>query len=188
MNRRVRLILLALALVLWMSALGSIIWYQADRSGMLAALCEAGLPNLSRPAAIKAEDLGCAIVGPRRRIEGVLLTGFEASNLFLSDLGPAPPGGGFTGSTWWTCNQQSGCDRRLDRQLSEEIPGLCDTGLAHVTAYGWATETPGRYGHLGVYARQFFVDEVVDVGPPPAQLVARLRRDRGQLGHENCLR
>jgi hypothetical protein len=186
MRRLVRPILFALALLCGVSAVGGYFWYRKDRSGMLAFLCKAGLPNFSRPAPINADDLGCGILSPRRRVEGVLLTGFEASNLVINDLGPAPEGGGFTGSTWWRCNQQRGCDQRLDRQLDEEIAGLCDTGLARVTAYGWATETPGHYGHLGVYSREFFVDEIVNVGPPPADLVAHMRRERNQPENASC--
>jgi hypothetical protein len=186
MRRLVRPILVALALIGVVSAIAGTVWYHQDRSGMLSFLCKAGLPNFSRPGVIRSEDLGCAIVGPRRRVQGVLLTGFEASHLVTTDLGPAPAGGGFTGSTWWTCNQQTGCDQRLGRQLREHAAGLCDTGLASVTAYGWATETPGHYGHLGVYAREFFVDEVVAVGPPPADLVERMRRERGPSEHMRC--
>jgi hypothetical protein len=185
MRRLAKPILLALILLLGLAAVGANVWYQKDRSGMLSFLCRAGLPNYSRPAEINAVGLGCAIVGPRRRVQGVLLTGFEASNLIRNDLGPVPEGGGFTGSTWWTCNQQRGCDQRLDRQLNEEIAGVC-ARLASVTAYGWVTETPGHYGHLGVYSREFFVDQVESVGPPPPDLVERMRREMGQPENARC--
>lgn len=168
-----------------MSASGTV-WYLRDRPGMLGALCKAGLPNFSRPATIRADDLGCTVLGPRRRLRGVLLTAFEASNVVEHDLPPPAEGGGFTGSTWLTCNQAKGCDERLDRQLDQKIAGLCDVRLASFTAYGWATESSGHFGHLGVYAREFFVDEVVDVGPPPAALVARMRRMWSQADVGDC--
>lgn len=152
------------------------IWYQQDRPGMLGALCKAGLPNFSRPSIIEADDLDCAILGARRRLKGVLLTSLEVANLVENDLPPPPAGGGFTGNTWMTCSQVKGCDGRMNRQLDQKIAGLCGARLASFTAYGWATETPGHFGHLGVYAREFFVDEVVAVGPPPASLVEKMRR------------
>lgn len=186
MRRRTRSILFVLVAAFGATLLGGLAWYQQDRARMLAALCEAGLPNLSRPSVVQSSDLGCSIVGRRRRVTGVLLTGFEASNLVKSDLPPPPQGGGFTGSTWLTCNQVKGCDTRLDTQLDQKIAGLCDTGLATVVADGWATETSGHYGHLGVYAREFFVDEVVAVGPPPPDLVERMRRHWAEAGIGQC--
>ena len=161
-------------------------WYRHDRAGMLTALCAAGLPNFSRPTVVKPRDLGCKILGPRRRVSGVLLTGFEASNLIESDLPDPAQGGGFTGNTWWTPNQVKGGDERLDRQLAQPIGGLCQTGLASVVAYGWATETPGTYGHLGMYAREFFVDDVEKVGPPPAAVVQKMRRRWSEAGLRGC--
>jgi hypothetical protein len=85
-----------------------------------------------------------------------------------------------------TCNQVRGCDKRLDIQLEQRIAGLCDTRLASIVADGWATETPGHYGHLGAYARQFFVDEVLAAGPPPADLIERMRRRWADDGTGQC--
>jgi hypothetical protein len=164
------------------------IWFQRDRTAMLATLCEAGLPNFSRPRVVDADRLGCDILSTRRRVSGVLLTGFEASNLIENDLPASPEGGDFTGgATWFECNQVTGCDEKLGRQLRPRIPGVC-AGLARITGYGWVTETPGNYGHLGGYAREFYVDEVVDVGPPPPALVARMRREEAEAGFGECPR
>jgi hypothetical protein len=168
------------------AAIGAYAWYRADRTGMLQSLCEAGLPNLSRPSIVDADDLDCTILGPRRRVKGVLLTGFEASGFIENDLPPPPKGGGFTGGTWWTCNQVRGCDRKVEKQLERPVPGLCDTSLASVVVYGWPTVTPGRYGHLGVYAREFFVDEVESAGPPPPALVDRMHRQWAKAGLDKC--
>lgn len=187
MRQRTRSVLTLLVAACGATLLVGLGWFQRDRARILGALCEAGLPNLSRPSVVQASDLGCSIVGHRRRVTGVLLTGFEASSLIESDLPPSPKGGGFSGSTWFTCNQLKGCDKRLDNQLNQKIAGLCDTGLATVVAYGWATETSGHYGHLGVYAREFFVDEVVAVGPPPPDTVDRMRRRYAEAGAGQCL-
>jgi hypothetical protein len=154
---------------------------------MLKGLCKAGLPNFSRPAIVDSDHLGCAILGPRRRVSYVLLTGFETSSMVRSDLPPPPRRIGFQfGDTTKTCNQVKGCDRRVDWQLARKIPGLCGTGLASVTAYGWVTETPGRFGHLGSYSREFYEDEVVAVGPPPPDLVASMRRRLVEAGVTSC--
>ena len=162
-------------------------WYREDRTGMLASLCEAGLPNFSRPSIIDPDELGCTILGPRRRVAGVLLTGFEASSLIENNLPPPPAGGGFSNGTWWECNQVRGCDEKVERQLDTRISGLCHVSLASVVAYGWVTETPGHYGHLGVYARKFFVDEVETAGPPPPALVEEMLREWVQAGIGTCL-
>ena len=181
-----KFLLLAMALFSFAALVAGTIWFHRDRTAMLASLCEAGLPNFSRPSVVEADVLGCVILGPRRRVSGVLLTGFEDSNLIESDLPPSPDGGDFTGgATWFTCNQVTGCDERLESQLRRRIPGVC-AGLARVTAYGWVTETPGDYGHLGGYAREFYVDEVVAVGPPPPALVARMRSDWAEADLGEC--
>ena len=186
MRLRLNLILVgSVALVAAISVAGTV-WYQRDRVGMLGRLCQAGLPNFSRPANIEAKELGCAVLGPRRRVDGVLLTAFEAANFIENDLPPPPEGGGFTGSTWWTTGRKSKLDEKLDQQLELDIPGLCDLGLAKVTAYGWATESPGEYGHLGVYAREFFADEIVAVGPPPPKLVSQMQRRWARDGIGEC--
>jgi hypothetical protein len=187
MKLRLNAALAGLALICAAIATAGFLWFQKDRAGMLSALCEAGLPNFSRPASVPADMLGCAILGPRERVRGVLLTGFEASNFMAADLGPPPAGGGFTGNTWYICNQVRRCDRgRLARQLDQPITGLCRVGLASVVVDGWATITPGNYGHLGVYSREFFEDQVVDAGPPPASLVEDMRQRWGEAGVGTC--
>lgn len=168
------------------AALAGTAWYYRDRTAFLSGLCQAGLPNFSRPASVRKSDLGCVILGPRQRVSGVLLTGFEASNLIESSLPPLPGKGDDTGSTWLTCNQQTGCDERLNAELRKRIPGLCGIGLSSVAAFGWVTEIPGNFGHMGVYSREFFVDRVVTVGPPPPALVKRMQRDWASVGLGEC--
>jgi hypothetical protein len=168
------------------AALAGITWYYRDRAAFLGGLCQAGLPNFSRPTAVRRSDLGCVILGPRQRVSGVLLTGFEASNLIDNSLPPLPRKGDVPGTTWLTCNQQSGCDEKLEEELSKQVPGLCGIRLASVVAFGWTTETPGKFGHLGLYSREFFVDQVVAVGPPPTALVKRMQREWASAGLDEC--
>lgn len=182
----IKLICVGILAVVVSAALAGLTWYHRDRTAFLGSLCQAGLPNFSRPAVVRQSDLGCIILGPRQRVSGVLLTGFEASNLIENSLPSLPHKGGAPGTTWLTCNQQTGCDEKLDKELSKQIPGLCGTGLASVVAFGWVTETPGEFGHLGLYSREFFVDQVVAVDPPPPALVKRMQREWASAGLDKC--
>jgi hypothetical protein len=155
------------------------IWYHQDRPGMLQSLCKSGLPNFSRPAVVAAHDLSCNVLGPKRRVKGILLTGFEASSFITEELGPPPAGGGFSGSTWFSCNQVGGCDPRVDAELERSRKLACGTGLATIVVEGWPTVTSDHYGHLGSYSREFFADRVVAVGPPPDWFVRKWRKRLG---------
>ena len=100
MRKAVRTSLMTLAVLFAGAGVAGASWYHQDRPGMLQKLCKAGLPNFSRPSVVRKADLGCNVLGPKVRVSGVLLTGFEASNFIENDLGPPAPGGGLTGSTW----------------------------------------------------------------------------------------
>lgn len=162
-------------------------WYAWDRAGMLGALCEVGLPNLSRPATIDAEELGCTILGPRVLVKGVLLTGFETSSLVRSDL-PEPKVGRepTTGNTWWDYRGDGKMTKVLGEELRRPRPGICNTGMATVTAYGWPSESAGRFGHLGLYARVFYADELVNVSPPSNDLILNYAKARATIGLPSC--
>jgi len=171
--------------LLGITTVGGFAWYKQDRAGMLSRLCEAGLPNFSRPSIVRADDLGCAILGPKTRVEGVLLSGFEAANFMSKDLGPPPSGGGFTGSTWYTANHSSPRNDQLDRQLERRMPGIC-VGLATLVVDGWPTVTAGNYGHLGIYSREFYAERVISVKPPPNDMVDRMRSMNAKSGITHC--
>jgi hypothetical protein len=176
----------AAALILAVAGISFTLWYHHDRPAMLGQLCRLGLPNFSRPAVVSARDLGCAVLGQRVRVRGILLTGFEAANFSSPDLGPPPKPGGFTGSTWYTLNQTAPRNLAVDRQLEQRLPGLCNTSLASLEVEGWATVSPGNFGHMGIYAREFFEDRVIAVGPPPREFVERLRRRFRRGGLMEC--
>lgn len=159
-------------------------WYWRDRPQMLEALCEAGLPNFSRPASVSPETLGCVILSKKGRYRGVVETAFEHSFLISDDL--PPTGGVRPGNAWFTCNQATGCDPRLEAQLHQPIPGVCLVSLASVTADGWITESPGGYGHLNMAEREFYSDRVISVGPPPPANVKEHQKMWAEMGGGEC--
>lgn len=147
------------------------LWYRHDRTAALAAACRMGLPNFSRPAQISADTLGCTILGPRQRVRGVLVTGFEESSLHSPDLERAPERGG-RGGVWYEASET----RKLDPVLARKLKGLvsgADDAVATLTVEGWATVTPGGYGHLGQYSRIFYADRVVAIDPAPRDFLLR---------------
>lgn len=150
------------------------VWYVRDRAGLLSTLCKAGLPNYSLPPVLHESDLGCTILGPKRRVSGVLYTSFENARFEPDELSSDSRGQGDRSGTWYTPNQTAKRNAALDRQLGQRIPGVC-TFMASVVVEGWTTVTPGRFGHLGMYGREFFEDRLLEVKPPPPTLVAQLR-------------
>lgn len=158
-------------------------WYQQDRIGMFSTLCNAGLPNLSRPSVVRKEDIGCEILGPRRLVSGMILNSGTGARFLESNLPPAPKNVRI-GATTVSCNQSKGCDKRENLQYEEKIPGLYCAGIAKVVAFGWATETPAQYGHAGGSTREFFQDEVVTVGRPSASFIAKFTRNMPEANDE----
>lgn len=165
---------IAIAAILGIGICTLLVAYTRDREGTLRQLCKAGFPNLSRPSYVRATDLQCKILGPKRRVSGILITGDEASNLLTNDLGP--------GTTWFLSNQTQPRSPALDKQLSTPVKGVCDTGMASVTVEGRATVSLGTYGHLGSYARTFFVEKVISVRPPPTRVVRKWQAGFAQMG------
>lgn len=165
---------IAVAIILGIAICTLLVAYTRDRERTLRQLCKAGFSNLSRPSYVRATDLQCKILGPKRRISGILITGDEASNLLTNDLGP--------GTTWFLSKQTQPRSPALDKQLSTPVKGVCGTGMASVTIEGRATVSPGTYGHLGSYARTFFVEKVISVGPPPTRIVREWQAGFAQLG------
>lgn len=156
------------------------LWYLADRVNMISTLCHVGLPNLSRPDVVESRMLGCAVLGPKVRVKGVLLTGSETARFMSDELGPAPASDRKAG-TWYTPNQTRRFDK-VDRELSKHIPGLCNTRLALLTVEGWPTVSAGTFGHLNSYSREFFEDKVLTVSPPPPALINRMRAEFAKSG------
>lgn len=141
------------------------LWYQHDRTAALAAACKAGLPNFSRPPEIRAEALGCTILGPKRRVRGVLVYGFEEASLHSPNLEAAPEKGG-RGGVWYEDSVAKPLDPALARR-AKTFESQDSGAAATITVEGWMTLSPDHYGHLGQYSHQFYADRVVAVDPPP---------------------
>jgi len=76
----------ALVLGLIVATVGGLaIWHQMDRVQFIQTLCEAGLPNLSRPSEVDAKYLGCTVLGPKRRVHGFAEGAFEHSAIVIGD-------------------------------------------------------------------------------------------------------
>jgi hypothetical protein len=126
---------------------------------------------------VAADELGCAILGPKRAYEGILLTGFEASNFRSSDFEQVEGMESDDTRAWFNC-PPGGCGDLLETQLDQRVLGECEsvhfhsgTGIASVKVIGWVTQSPGNYGHLGQYPREFYALEIIDVSPPPTGFV-----------------
>jgi hypothetical protein len=176
------------AVVAAITAAAGGIWFQRDRTGMLHSLCTAGLPNFSRPPIVRPNDLGCNILGPERRIKGILLSGFEASHFLTDQLGPEPRYTGFGGGTWFTCNQFKGCDYGVGAQVGRKTVNICGANAVTLVVEGWPTVSPERYGHLGMYRREFFMDRIVAAGPPAESFVRyyKARWEKGGFTEKDC--
>lgn len=162
--------------VLAIVGVGVLVWYQIDRPGVLRSMCEVGLPNLSRPSGVDADQLGCVILSPKGRYSGLLITGFEASNFSSPDFPPITSELGPDDDRAWFHCPSSGCDK-LDVQLDKNYLRSCikddlfHTGFATIEVEGWVTESAGEFGHLGAYPREFFADKIIRVSPPPRDVI-----------------
>lgn len=138
------------------------------RTAVFKGLCEAGLPNLSRPPEVPARHLGCAVLGPKQTVQGFVSTGFEASHLIMGDQVVTDQYGFLNESAW--LSGTDGLEQRgeaaLDGVLSVRRPGLCGGRLAKVTLEGWMTVSPGGFGHLNLAEREFFAYRVISATAP----------------------
>jgi len=149
-------------------------WYAVDRTAMIGGLCRAGLPNLSRPHDVDARRLGCAVLGPKQRVTGILLGDFELSSLVMGDRLRFDQNDEVTNETAWFSATDGLAERggdRLREQMGRYVPGGCGMRIGSITVDGWMTESKGSYGHLGMAEREFWADRVVSIGPPSAEAV-----------------
>jgi len=185
-NRRIRVVAIVLALI----GAGLAGWYLVDRTGMLEGMCKVGLPNQTRPPEIKAEDLGCTILGPEQTYTGVLISGFEASNFSSEQFASLPDDQGRDAKISWFVCPLDGCGDALEHQLGRNPFPNCEseetrlgrTGMASVTVVGRVSLSREGYGHLGTYPREFFASKILAVAPPPAELVAEWEWAKRQRG------
>lgn len=180
---------LALGLAAVVAIGGLAIWRQINRVHFVQTLCEAGLPNLSRPRVVPADQLGCAVLGPTRRVAGFVETSFENSTLIV---GPRPlydQRGLLNETAWFTAT--SGLATRggeaLRLELSAPRPGLCGRRMAAVVVEGWMTVSEGGFGHLNLSPREFYAGRVLSASPPSAEILESERRElSGRLPTGAC--
>ena len=141
-----------------LTGIGLAAWYRLDRTAMVQAVCKAGLPNLSRPKQVDARELGCTVLGPRRRVSGFLESGFEHSRLIVGDR--------YRHEAPWLSGTPGFMERGGDGLARVYGQGGEDCGLLRVmrvTVEGWTTVSKGRFGHLGMASREFYADRIVSL-------------------------
>lgn len=163
---------------LLVTILGLITWYWIDRPSILQSACVIGLPNYSVPSELEQDEVGCAILGPASRYNGLLITGFEASNFSSPDFPPVHSEFGPDDTRAWFNCPQNGCGDALASQLDRDYLDGCigsplfHTGFAKIEVEGWVTISKGAFGHLGAYPRDFYASRVVTVSSPPDDVIA----------------
>jgi hypothetical protein len=137
-----------------------------DRAAILAKACDAGLPNLSRPAAISPETLGCTIVGERRTFSGIVFSSDHGSSIALARSETDPI------ALWFDRSFPA-----LARQIDKSERQYC-VRAASVSLTGWQTVGSGSFGEMGFAKRQIFVDQVAVAGPLPQSEINKIGKDR----------
>lgn len=169
MKRIVAVSAVALTAVLLIGAAGLAGWQAYDRVGMIQTLCEAGLPNLSRPPDVDARALDCAVLGKKQRLRGFVSTSFENATLMIGEQVELTPQGFFKNASAWYSGTTGLSERgggSLGRELQKLHPGLCGLRVAKVEVEGWMTISPGQYGHLGGADREFYIYRIISAMTP----------------------
>lgn len=159
-----------------MAVLGAVVligWWYADRPSIARVICEAGMPNLTRPNDLAKDELGCLPLSERREISGLTLSlSTFRSNLFEPYEGEEKLLGGY--SAWLVCLPGRCVDRMkmLDSLPPRECKLIPDgVPLSWMRIEGWVTLEDGQYGDLGLFRRKFYVDRIVEVSSPPIELL-----------------
>lgn len=166
------------------TALGGLaIWHQTNRVHFVQTLCEAGLPNLSRPSGVEADSLGCGVLGPRRRVSGFLFGDYHGRMLVVGDAIRFDDHGAFANEVLDMAGTTGRSRRGWDdlRDMGRNAPEACFLTIWRVTMDGWSTETDGLFGYGGPPSRGFFADQLVSIEPVTPAQVAGL--NGGMLKH-----
>lgn len=152
------------------------IWHQTNRVHFIQTLCEAGLPNLSRPGGIDADRLECVVLGPSRRVSGFLLGEYHLSALLVGDAVRLDDRGVLANEVLDMAGGSSRSDFTLSdlREMREKAPDVCHLTIWRVTLDGWSTETDGPYGYSGLPSRGFFHERLVAIEPVTRAQVAEI--------------
>lgn len=171
--KRLSIVCLALIVLLAGGVAADFALRPSHRIAAIAGLCEVGLPNLSRPPEVDADQLRCAVLGPRRTVTGFLESGFELSRIVVGDRYYLDDRGFTNESAWFSGThgviQRSGeTFRALDHEKSED----CTLTVARVTVEGWMTVSKGSFGHLGFASREFYAYRILSAEPARAEDLA----------------
>jgi hypothetical protein len=147
-----------------MMLIGGATIYRANRAVILAAACEAGLPNLSRPSRVPPDAIGCIVLGQKETLSGTVFASEHGSSLSVT--------GHSTPISLWMGQVFPSLKGNLDQSVSK----YCING-ATATLTGWRTQSGGPFGHMGYAKEQFFVDAVQSVGPLGSSTIAQAGPD-----------
>lgn len=131
---------------------------------VVTALCEAGLPNLSKPDRLGADAVHCLALGPRETLSGTIANSDHGSSLGIASAGKPIALFFSEGSP------------AIARESRRSWQRYCIDG-ATVTISGWRTRSGGPFGEMGFADEQFFVDTVEHVAPLPAEWIAQAGPD-----------
>lgn len=160
---------------------GLAIWHQTNRVQFIQTLCEAGLPNLSRPPEVEADLLGCAVLGPTQTVTGFAEFGFELHRLTLGDSYEME-NGRVTNARAWLSGTDGVLDRGWRPLMEKGNDEGCFTRVAKVTAQGWMTISSGAFGHIGIEEpREFFAYRIISSRPASASELAVLGQRNGSI-------
>jgi len=165
--------MLVSGLVVVLAVGGLAIWHQTDRVHFVQTLCEAGLPNLSRPNGLDADQLECIVLGPKRRVSGFLLGEYHGSALVVGDAFRFDDRGAFANEVFDIAGGtgRSGLEWFELGKMRETAPEACFLPIWRVTVDGWSTVTDGPHGYGGLRSRGFFHDRLAAIDPvTPAQV------------------
>ena len=172
--------MLVLGLVVVAALAGLVVWRQTNRTHFIQTVCKAGLPNLSRPGDIDADELGCVVLGPKRRLSGFLVGEYHGRTLIVGDTLRFDDDGVYANEVLdmagGTARSNSGWDDL--REMREDAPEGCFLTVWRVTLDGWSTETDGPYGLMGLPSRGFFADRLVSIEPVRPEQVAEVADTR----------
>lgn len=155
---------------------GLVIWHQMNRAHFVQTLCEAGLPNLSRPSGVEADSLGCGVLGPKRRVSGFLFGEYHGRMLVVGDAIRFDDHGAFANEVLDMAGSTGRSRQGWDdlRDMGKTLPEACFLTIWHVTMDGWSTETDGLFGYGGPPSRGFFADQLVSIEPVTSEQVAEV--------------
>ncbi len=147
---------------------GALFWL--NRPVVFYAACRMGLPNLSRPAELSADDVGCTIFRDKNAYVGMLFSGRHGMS-FHPEKGEAAA---------FHC-LMSGCGPAVESQLDVPPISACPhswgrDGIAYVHVEGWQSSFPRHFGHLSAFPTEFYATRFVKIDSPPTTFIKKIEQ------------